>query len=150
MPAAGPLRPAGAGPATRLPAIEPAEPVSTYPEDRGAAGAERDTEPALPDEARARAATEARSPTDAIEAGGTSSVLHIRFGAAPAAQLVSAMEVVRQLVRERPGDTPVVVYVPAPGGALPMELRTRVAYDAELMAEVQRRLGQGIVSLHLA
>ena len=42
-----------------------------------------------------------------------------------------------------------VVHVPAPGGsALPMELKG-VAYDAELLAEVRRRLGEGIVDLAL-
>jgi hypothetical protein len=31
-----------------------------------------------------------------------------------------------------------------------MELRRGVAYDAELLAEIQRRLGTGIVELQLA
>ena len=49
----------------------------------------------------------------------------------------------------KPGGTRVVVHVPAPGGsALPMELKG-VAYDAELLAEVRRRLGEGIVDLAL-
>ena len=44
-----------------------------------------------------------------------------------------------------------VLHVPSPGGeALPMELRTGIAYDAELLAEVDRRLGRGIVELRLA
>jgi hypothetical protein len=61
------------------------------------------------------------------------------------------MEAFRQLVRERPGETRVVVHVPAPGGAaLPMELRTSVAYDADLLDEVRRRLGEGVVDLSLA
>jgi hypothetical protein len=61
------------------------------------------------------------------------------------------METIRALVRERPGETKVVVHVPAPGGAaLPMELKEPVAYDAELLAEVQRRLGEGLVELTLA
>ena len=44
------------------------------------------------------------------------------------------------------------VHVPGPGGgdALPMELRRGVAYDTELVAEVRRRLGEGIVDLRLA
>ena len=37
----------------------------------------------------------------------------------------------------------------AGGSALPMELRP-VAYDAELVAEVQRRVGDGVVELELA
>ena len=36
------------------------------------------------------------------------------------------------------------------GEALPMELRRGVAYDAELLAEVHRRLGDGLVELRLA
>jgi hypothetical protein len=61
------------------------------------------------------------------------------------------METFRALVRERPGETRVVVHVPAPGGAaLPMELKQPVAYDAELLAEVRRRLGDGVVDLSLA
>jgi hypothetical protein len=60
------------------------------------------------------------------------------------------MQVVKSLLRERPGATRVVVHVPAPGGsALPMELRG-VAYDAELVAEVRRRAGDGVIELHLA
>ena len=55
----------------------------------------------------------------------------------------------RRVLRERPGATRVVVHVPAPGGsALPMELRG-VAYDAELVAEVRRRVGDGVIELQL-
>jgi hypothetical protein len=31
-----------------------------------------------------------------------------------------------------------------------MELRRGVAYDSELLSEIQRRLGMGLVDLHLA
>jgi hypothetical protein len=56
------------------------------------------------------------------------------------------------LLRDRPGGTKVVLHVPAPSGgqALPMELRWGVAYDAELLAEVRRQLGDGLVELRLA
>jgi hypothetical protein len=61
------------------------------------------------------------------------------------------MESLHQVLRERPGETSVIVHVPGPGGALlPMPLRTPVAYDAELLAEIHRRLGAGIVDLTLA
>jgi hypothetical protein len=61
------------------------------------------------------------------------------------------MEAVQALLRDRPGATKVVIHVPAPGGsALPMELRWGVAYDAELLAEVRRRLGDELVDLRLA
>ena len=90
-------------------------------------------------------------PTDAVEAAPLGSILHVRFAGVPATQLVSAMEAFRQLARERPGETRVVVHVPAQGGAaLPMELRSGVAYDAELLAEVRRRLGDALVQLSMA
>jgi hypothetical protein len=61
------------------------------------------------------------------------------------------METFKHLLRERPGGTRVVLHVPAPsgGGSLPMELSRRVAYDAELLSEVRRRLGEGLVDLTL-
>jgi hypothetical protein len=60
------------------------------------------------------------------------------------------MHALKAVLRERPGATRVVVHVPAPGGdALPMELRG-VAYDAELIAEVRRRAGDGVIELQLA
>jgi hypothetical protein len=135
-----------------LPRIAPVAPVPTYADVPGATPAlDRDAEPALPDEARARVAADADAATAPLEAAPTGSVLHVRFGTVPAAQLVGAMEAIRGLIRERPGETRVVVHVPAVGGGvLPMELRTGIAYDADLLAEVQRRLGQGIVQLSVA
>ena len=147
----GPLeRPASA--VSTLPRIAPAEPVATYAEAPGSPDlVDHDIEPALPDEARSRAAAQASATTDPIEAAPIGSVLHVRFGGAPATQLINAMETFRQLARERPGDTRVVVHVPAQGGsALPMELRNGVAYDAELLAEVRRRLGDALVQLSVA
>jgi hypothetical protein len=119
-------------------------------DDRTAAD-EPDDEPAVPDEARARivAAVTADDPVDA----GPETVLHVRFaGAAAPDRLVNAMEAFKALLRDRPGATRVVIHVPAPGGGepLPMELRQGVAYDAELLAEVRRRLGDGLVDLQLA
>jgi hypothetical protein len=152
MPDAGPLDQPGSPAVSTLPRITPAEPVATYAEPPGDPElADHDIEPALPDEARSRAAAEASAATHPLEAAPIGSVLHVRFGGAPASQLVSAMETFRQLARERPGDTCVVVHVPAQGGsALPMELRNGVAYDAELLAEVRRRLGDGLLQLSVA
>jgi hypothetical protein len=147
IPYVSPLR---ADAAAGLPVIAPAEPLPTYGEGPPAGSVDQDDEPALPDEARARVATALLGPTTPLEAGGPDTILHVRFGGANAQRLVVAMETFRQLVRERPGETRVVVHVPAPGGALPMELRTPVAYDAELLAEVRRRLGEGVVDLRLA
>ena len=150
-------RPAGS-PAGALPRIAPAEPIPTYDEPNGfapveASGgrfAEADLEPALPDEARARAALASQAPTHQIESQADQ-VLHVRFGAGTTDRLVLAMETFKTLLRERPGGTRVVLHVPAPsgGGSLPMELSRKVAYDAELLSEVRRRLGDGLVDLTL-
>ena len=80
-------------------------------------------------------------------------MLHVRFArhAAPD-RLVGAMEAFKAVLRDRPGATRVVIHVPGPAGGepLPMELRRGVAYDSELLAEVRRRLGEGVVDLQLA
>jgi hypothetical protein len=141
-----------------LPRIVPAEPIPTYDEPAGFAPAsggdgpfaEADVEPALPDEARARAAQASHAPTPQLESQ-PDQILHVRFGGATSDRLVLAMETFKTLLRERPGGTRVVLHVPAPsgGGSLPMELSRRVAYDAELLAEVRRRLGEGLVDVSL-
>ncbi len=154
-PLRGAVPPAGeATVAAAIPsAIAPGDPIPTYAEPPGAAVAGReDDEPPLPDEARARTSAAAAAATAPTEAGpGTT--LHVRFagGAAPDA-VVRAMEGVREVLRSRPGGTRVVVHVPQGGGKppLPMELRSGVAYDAELRAEVARRLGDSAVELSLA
>jgi hypothetical protein len=140
-------------PPDAMPRIQPAEPVPTYVEPPGtvAIAEEPDDEPSVPDEARARIVGDIAS--DAPVDAGPESVLHVRFedGAGPD-RLVRAMETVKLLLRDRPGGTRVVIHVPTPGGgrALPMELRKGVAYDAELLAEVRRQLGEGLVELRLA
>ena len=152
VPYVSPLR-AGAAAGAMLPTIAPAEPIPAYPPTPSGTpnATERDDEPALPDEARAIEAAAAAADTVPVEGSGVARVLHVRFGGAPADQLVRAMTTFRELVRERPGETRVVVHVPAPGGsALPMELKQSVAYDPELLAEVQRRLGAGVVQVSLA
>ena len=105
----------------------------------------------MPDEARERIVAAATA--DAPLAAGPDAILHVRFaGSAASERVVSAMELVKLLLRDRPGATRVVIHVPASGAgeALPMELRRGVAYDAELLAEVHRRLGDGLVELRLA
>jgi hypothetical protein len=136
--------------------IAPGEPISsdTEPPDlvtaSTAAGADAREEPALPDEARAVAAAAAEAPSRPVEASA-GAILNVRFSRdAGPDRVVSAMQAFKGVLRERPGATRVVVHVPAPGGsALPMELRG-VAYDAELVAEVRRRVGEGIIDLQLA
>ena len=139
--------PATAAAAT-LPAIAPAEPVSTYPATPGVElGSDADDEPSVPDEARSRIVADATAdaPTDA----GPGTVLHVRFtGSAPTDRVVGAMEAFKTVMRDRPGATRVVIHVPGPGGG-EMELRRGVAYDAEMLAEVRRRLGDGMVDLRL-
>jgi DNA polymerase III subunit alpha len=140
--------------ASPLPAIAPAEPIPTYREPGGFDGLDRDrdVEPALPDEARALAAGAATAATPPIDAS-PGAILHVRFaGGAATDRVVGAMEAFRGLLVERPGATRVVLHMPAPSGgsSLPMELRRGVAYDAELIAEVRRRLGEGLVELSLS
>ena len=136
--------------------IAPGEPISsdTEPPDlvtaSTAAGSDTTEEPALPDEARAVAAAAAVAPSRPVEAS-PGAILNVRFSRdAGPDRVVSAMQAFKGVLRERPGATRVVVHVPAPGGsALPMELKG-VAYDAELVAEVRRRVGEGIIDLQLA
>jgi DNA polymerase-3 subunit alpha len=156
VPRVSPLR-ADAQVGADLPRIAPAEPIPTYAEPVGLTGpgttgaTEPDDEPALPDEARDRAAVASQAPTSQVETQ-PDQVLHVRFGGATSDRLILAMETFKTLLRERPGATRVVLHVPAPsgGGSLPMELSRRVAYDAELLSEVRRRLGDGLVDLSLA
>jgi DNA polymerase-3 subunit alpha len=142
------------GPVGSLPSVAPGEPIPTYHEPSALEGLDpdRDVEPALPDEARDRAAEAARAATPPVDAS-PGAVLHVRFtGGVGTDRVVGAMEAFKGLLAERPGATRVVLHVPAPTGAtsLPMELRRGVAYDSELLAEVRRRLGEGIVDLSLS
>ena len=134
-------------------AIRPAEPVPTYAEPPGAtglAGTDEPESPPLPDEQRSRAAAANEAPSRPAEAA-PGAVLNVHFAReAGTDRVLSAMQAFKGVMRERPGATRVVVHVPAPGGnALPMELRG-VAYDAELVAEVRRRVGEGVIDLRLA
>jgi len=134
-------------------ALRPAEPISAYrePADLGAATPDREDDPPLPDEARDEAARLSRAPTAPLQPG-PGVILHVRFSSGAAAdRVVGAMEAFRALLRDRPGSTKVIIHVPAGGGAeLPMELTRGVVFDSELVAEVRRRLGDGLVELHLA
>jgi DNA polymerase-3 subunit alpha len=134
--------------------IAPAEPIPTYQEPPALERIrpDDDIEPALPDEARERVAVAARAPTPPVDAS-PQAILHVTFASSAGTdRVVGAMEAFKGLLVERPGSTRVVLHVPAPSGgaSLPMELRRGVAYDSELLAEVRRRLGDGIVELSLS
>jgi len=163
IPAVSPLRaearPAESGasvapPSTVTPPapFAPAEPIPTYVDTPGIAAMDpdRDEDPAVPDEARARIVADATS--DVAVDAGPATILHVRFGPhAPSDRVIGAMETIKALLRDHPGATRVVIHVPGPsaGTALPMELRRGVAYDPELVADVRRRLGDGLVELSL-
>jgi hypothetical protein len=123
-------------------------PTDLEPADLGRLGPD-DEEPPLPDEASALVIEAAAAPTAQVEAR-VDQVLHVRFAGGSGAEV--AMEMFRQVIRSHPGTTRVVIHVPGgrAGDDLPMELRTGVAYDAELLAEVGRRLGPSAVDLRLA
>ena len=150
-----PLRPGAVSPLrggsvpAELPRIVPAMPVPAdlEPADLGRLSPD-DDEPPLPDEATALVVEAAAAPTTQLEAAADQ-VLHVRFTLGSGTE--GAMETFRQVIRAHPGGTRVVLHVPGGrGGELPMELRLGVAYDAELLAEVGRRLGPGAVELRLA
>jgi len=78
-------------------------------------------------------------------------VLHVTFEPGAQEQVLGALRALREIVHDRPGDTPLVLHIPASGGRVQrMELRVGVAYDAELLAIVNRRLGPRAVRLNLA
>jgi hypothetical protein len=109
-----------------------------------------DDEPPLPDEVVAELVAAEQQPTAPVQAAA-GQVLHIIFEPGSPDQVGATMRELREIVRERPGDTPLVLHIPAGGGRVQrMELRTGVAYDAELLATVTRRLGPRTVRLNLA
>jgi len=134
-----------------LPPIVPAEPIGAHVDLPGGMPRSDDRdEPAVPDEARARIVADANADTP-VDAG-PNTVLHVNFAASgPSDRVIHAMETFKAVLRDRPGDTRVVIHLPGAAGAagLPMELRRGVAYDAELVAEIRRRLGDGLVELRL-
>jgi hypothetical protein len=73
---------------------------------------------------------------------GPDQVLHIRFGSASNERIVAAFRELKAVIKSRPGSTPVVLHIPAGSGReQEMRLGVGIAYDAELLAEVDRRFG---------
>ena len=115
----------------------------------GAAAAADDESP-LPEEAVAQLVAAEQEPTLPVQAAA-GQTLHVRFMPGAHEEVVAALGELRQIVHERPGDTPLVLHIPAGGGRVQrMELRVGVAYDSELVALIGRRLGQRVVRLNLA
>jgi hypothetical protein len=73
---------------------------------------------------------------------GAQQVLHIRFAPASDERLVALFAELKTLIKSRPGETAVVLHIPAgPGRTQEMRLGVGIAYDMELAAEVGRRFG---------
>ncbi|MEX1333851.1 MAG: hypothetical protein AB1Z66_00965, partial [Candidatus Limnocylindrales bacterium] len=105
-------------------------------------------EPPLPAEAGAAVASAERAQTVPTVAG-PGQVLHVRFAPASDERLVAAFEGLKGVIKARPGETPVVLHIPAgQGRTQEMRLGAGIAYDAELVAECGRRF-DGMVQLTL-
>jgi hypothetical protein len=113
-------------------------------------GTDDSEEAPLPDDIARALPTAPSAPTAALDASpGTR--LHVRFTAFGQDRLVPVFEEVARALRERPGETPVVLHIPlGPGQEETMEARYRVAYDPELLAEIGRRIDPALVTLDLA
>ncbi len=123
-------------------------PGSSEPVDFEMAAPDLDAPP-LPEEERPQAIASATGPTRPLEAGPAGR-LHVRCGVGIGPDVLQpAMATVRDILRLHPGGTRVIVHLPQGAGrtALPMELRSGVAYDAELVADVGRRLRPEICTL---
>jgi hypothetical protein len=106
-------------------------------------------EPPLPDDARAAVVRAASAVTTPVEAG-PQQVLHIRFGPASDEAIVAAFGQLKLLIKARPGSTGVVLHIPAGAGrSREMRLGVGIAYDADLLAEVERRF-DGLLQLTLS
>jgi hypothetical protein len=125
--------------------------TASRPQPVAALVAPTDTEePQLPDQAIRELVARENVPTMPISAGAGQS-LHIRLMGGAQTDLGDVMTSLRQVIHEHPGETPVVLHVPAGAGRNQrMELRVRVAYDAELAATIARLVGPGRVQLGLA
>ena len=137
-------------PATAIAERPPAEPV-TGPEPPAAfdgLAADANEEPPLPEEAGAAITLAGQATTQPVEAGPGQD-LHVRFVAGPNDRIVAAFAELRTIIKSRPGQTPVVLHIPAGGRQVQeMRLGVGIAYDTELLGQIERQLG-ALVSLEL-
>jgi hypothetical protein len=133
-----------------VPRPMPPEPLGEMPGPPSLAGLAPDgsDEPPWPDDIRAAQVRHVAAATTQLTAG-PDQVLHVHVGRVPPDRVVGVFETLRAVIADHPGETGVVLHIPAGAGReQEMQLRTGVAYDAGLLADVQRRLG-GLVELSL-
>ncbi|MBA4170162.1 MAG: hypothetical protein H0X68_07130, partial [Chloroflexi bacterium] len=110
---------------------------------------DHDEEPPLPEEASRAVAAQEAAPTEPVQAS-PGQTLHVRFLPAAQEQLVHAFHELRAIIHQRPGETPIVLRIPAgTGREQRMQLRRGVAYDSELLSDIRRRVGEGLVQVTL-
>jgi hypothetical protein len=133
------------------PQPRPPEPLteSSEPDSIAPVANEHLDEPPLPDEKRAEVRSAQAAPTLPVEAPPGHS-LQIRFRLAPQDELVSAFEAIKEVIHGHPGVTPVVLRLPVGNGREQrMQLRVGVAYDAELLSSLRRRVGDQLLEVTL-
>jgi hypothetical protein len=108
-----------------------------------------DDEPPFPDEIAAVINATADEATLPVSARPDQS-LHVHFARSGQDQVVQSFGALREIIHERPGSTKIVLHVPTADGRMQrMDLRVGVAYDAELLSMIERRLGARSVTLRL-
>ena len=131
------------------PAMAAPGPGDGLPEPESLNGLGESDEPPFPAEAWQPGARSAAAPTSTAVARHDQA-LHVRFVSGAPDTLAAAFESLKLILREHPGETAVVVELPAARGASQaMPLRSGVAYDSELLAAIERRLGAGLVRVEL-
>jgi DNA polymerase-3 subunit alpha len=124
--------------------------IASQPVGEPGRGTETSDEPPFPDEVARTLPTAPSAPTSPLGASPLAR-LHVRFASSGQDRLVPIFEEVARALRDRPGETPVVLHIPVgPGQEETMEARYRVAYDPELLAEIGRRVDPALVRLELA
>ncbi|HUR16218.1 MAG TPA: DNA polymerase III subunit alpha, partial [Candidatus Limnocylindrales bacterium] len=114
----------------------------------GPSSMETDESP-LPAEQMRELLVQQTAPTLPVQAAA-GQVLHIKLLSELQDEVLTALNGLRGVIHEHPGDTAVVLHVPSGAGRFQrMELRLRVAYDAELVASIGRRVGEKLFELSL-